>query len=206
MRGSDKDLFHEILFLGTHADLAPPSPVLALIEADCVAFNVSGMRDGNNHIFFDDHVFNINIFRAGDNFRTPFISVFAFDFVKFIDDDPEDFLRVSQNAFQPGYQCGYLRVFRVDLFSFQSGQALQPHLENRFGLDLGQIEFRAQGNRRFIGIFCRLDDFDDFVDVVQGNDVAFQNMRPFFGARQVKTRAADNHLLPKYNEFFQYFL
>jgi hypothetical protein len=38
------------------------------------------------------------------------------------------------------------------------------------------------------------DQFDHFVQMVQGDQQAFQDVRPFFGLPQIVLRAADHHV------------
>jgi len=173
MGGSNEYFFDKILLLGAHADLAPPAAVLALVQTDGVALDVAGMRDGDHHVFFHDHVFNVDVFRAGDDFRAALIAVFFPDLLEFIDNHFQHLLRIVQNARQFGDQRRNVRVFRVDLVPLQAGQPLQTHVQNGFGLNLGQSKRRAQRHGRIVGAFGRLDDLDDFIDVVQRDDIAF---------------------------------
>jgi len=85
---------------------------------------LTGMRYRDDHVFFHDHVFDVDVFGAGDDFRAALVAVFCLDFIEFVDDDLQDFLRIIQNPLQISDEFGDFGVFFVNLRSFQTGQAL----------------------------------------------------------------------------------
>jgi len=77
-----------------------------------------------------------------------------------------------RGAFQQRLQFGLLgqqRVLFLAQFHFlQLAQRPQPHIEDRFGLPVGKVEF---GHHQRLGLILRADDFDHPVKVEKGDDV-----------------------------------
>ena len=153
MGRGDEDLFDKILFLGAHADLALAAPALAFVEADGIALDIAVVGNGHHHVFFDDHVFDVDILGTDDDFRAAFIAVAGLDLFQFGHDDIEHFPWIIQNTLQGSNQTGHFRVFRINFFPFQTGQALQAHLQNGLGLNLRETESLHRGPRRPPGDF-----------------------------------------------------
>ncbi len=206
MSRGDKDLFDKILFLGAHADLAFAAAVLAFIEADGVALDISGMGNRDHHVFFDNHVFNIDVFRTDDDFRTPLIPEAGPDLLKFGHNHIEDLPGIIQNSLQGSDQTCHFRIFRVNFFPFQAGQALQPHIQNSLCLNLGETKFFTKGSGSILGIFSFFDYSNDRINLTERNDEPRKNMRPFPGAGQIKLGPADDDLLPEIDKTLEDFL
>ena len=99
---------------------------------------------------------------------------------------------VGQDVAQVGDPVLHFLVFLFDFFPFQAGQAAQAHVENRRGLLVAEAEFAHQGLfGDFIGLrFANRPD--DFVDVIQRNEQAFQDMGPGQRLFQFKFAAPRN--------------
>ena len=59
---------------------------------------------------------------------------------------------------------------------FQSGQALQTHIEDRLRLNLGQAKVLHQPLTRFLGVLGGADELDDRVKIIHRDHQALQDM------------------------------
>ena len=66
----------------------------------------------------------------------------------------------------------------------------EPHLEDRLGLDLGELELRHQLLARLVPVGRGTDERDDRVDVVERDEVALEDVRAGLGLAQLVLRAA----------------
>ncbi len=105
-------------------------------------------------------------------------------------DDPQDFRFVGQNLAQFLDQANQLLVFVFQLFALQPRQAAQRHFENRVGLNLRQFEHVHEGFAGVFGVGAVADDADDFVDMIDGDAQAFDDMQALFGLVQIEQSAA----------------
>ena len=85
-------------------------------------------------------------------------------------------------------QAGFLGP---DCQLFQLAQGAQAHIQNRFGLTLGEREGRHQ---RLLGFVLEADNPNDFVEIGIDDDIARQHFEPVFDLGQARLGAAhDNH-------------
>ena len=72
-----------------------------------------------------------------------------------------------------------------DLVALELGQALQAHVEDVPGLDLGQLEAPHQGVLRGVGVLGLPDELDHQVQLVDGLAQALEDVGPLLGAREI---------------------
>ena len=152
-----------------------------------------GHRDHN--FFFLDQVFHVEIVDVDVEGGAARVTVLFLEFDQLILDDAENETFVGEDRPIFGNLLRQRRVFFFDFFTFETGQALQTHVQNGLGLDVGQRKVVHQAGLRDFRVVGFADDFDDRVDVVEGDPVAFQNVGPGFGLLQVEFRPADHHFL-----------
>ena len=70
---------------------------------------------------------------------------------------------------------GQLLAFPADLHLLEPAQAAQAHVEDRFGLAVGEREFSHQDRLRLV---FGTDDFDDPVEVQVGDQEAVEQLQP----------------------------
>ena len=140
-------------------------------------------------------LFNHNRLKAGHNFgaariRKPFPNL-----AEFLFDDRQQFLFALENRLQIGNALHQLRVFFLEGNDLQIGQALQTHIQYRLRLYGGQGE---AGNQLVLGLLGRLTgtyQANHLVQIVHGDDQAFQDVRPGLCLRQLIPGAAGDHIL-----------
>ena len=96
------------------------------------------MRNGNDHIFLGNHVFNREIALLRHYFGTAGITVNLTNFQQLLPDNLHLFLRAAENKPQLLNQCKYFNVFLINLLALHTGQTLEAHLKNCFRLQFRQ--------------------------------------------------------------------
>ena len=188
---------HLIVFLGGVAGHpAPPAP-LRPESTRWHPLDVPALGEGNQHWHVGHQVFfpNVGAGVAG-NQGAALIAVFLGHFFQIGLDDGQDFLRMRQQVFQVGDAFLDLAIFIFNLLAFQRGQAAQGHIENGLRLHFGEAETPHQPLTRLVGIVRGADGRDDVIEVRQGQQQPFENVRPFAGFRQFVFAAAADDFPP----------
>ncbi len=180
VRARDEHVFDEVVFFRCGARDALAAAGLAPVAGHREPLDETRVADGNDDVFLGDHVFDAELFGLVDDFRPPLIAVFLLELKQLILDDLHLQLLALQNCLQPFDELDGFAVFVLNLLPLQAREPLQPHVENRLRLDLRQLEFLHQASLRRLNILRLLDQLDDRVDVVERDDVAFEDMRAFF--------------------------
>ena len=125
----------------------------------------------------------------------------------------------AQQVIQTGPFLEQGIIFPAQLDLFQLAQGPQPHVQNGFGLRLGQFAFGvlaarhgrhiillghgarmrhapAFGDQRALGIGVIADDVDHAVQVQEGNDEAFKDLQPCIDLFQPVLAAPPQHVAP----------
>ena len=95
---------------------------------------------------------------------------------------------------------GQLVVLAPDLHLLELAQRAQPHIEDRLGLHVGELERLHQRRLRLVLL---ADDFDDLVDVEIDDEIAVEHLEPMVDLGEAEFRAADQHLLAMVEPFAQ---
>ena len=94
-------------------------------------------------------------------------------------DHGQDLLRVGQQVFQVGDGCQHFLVLVLDLLALQRRQPPQLHVEDGLGLDLAELEAAPSAASLALSASLRFaDGLDDLVQVGQGDEQPFQDVRP----------------------------
>ncbi len=67
-------------------------------------------------------------------------------------------------------------VLLLDPLALEAGEALKAKVEDRLRLDLCELETLLQAGTRFVGVGRSADERDDFVEVVEGSEVALEDV------------------------------
>ena len=102
---------------------------------------------------------------------------------------------IGQDVFQIGNGGHDFFIFILNFLPFQSGQALQTHIQNRLCLPIGEAEFFHQGLFGHITIGTLPDRCNHSIQMIQRNFETFQDMRPVFGFAQFILAFPGNDIL-----------
>ena len=87
---------------------------------------------------------------------------------------------------------GQRRALLADLHLLELAQAAQAHVEDRFGLAVGQREF---GHHHRLGLVLGADDLDHPVEVEEGDQEAVEQLEPVVDLADPRPRCgSDQHL------------
>ena len=196
----------KILASGFHPPRALSAAALRPVQGQGVALDVAEVREGDDHVLFDDQVLVRNPVDCLDNLGAALIPESLDDFAQFVDDDPEDTLVALQQILEVRNFQPQLLEFVDDLLALHRSQGAEAHLENRLGLALGKIEALLELGARGGCVRRGANQCDDLVQVVEGNHEAIEDMRPLFCPGKVIDRPADDHFLAELDEMAERFL
>ena len=97
MRGGYNHVFHVIFLFRTHARYAASAAFLVAVRSQRNAFDVIVVRQRDNDCFFGDEVGKVNVGRVIRYLRAARVAEFGFDSGKFLFDDIQDFMFISEN-------------------------------------------------------------------------------------------------------------
>ena len=195
VRAGHKHLRGVVRLLHVHAGYAAAAAVLRPVDGGGNTLHIPFMGHGDHHVFFLDQVFDIDIVFGHGQLTAPFVAVFVADLADLGLDYVHQQMLIRQDRRQPFDGLLQLLVFLLQPFPFQSGQAGQPHVQDRLGLLLAELKAGNQSFLRGGGILAGPDDGHDLVDVVQGLQQAFQDMGPFLGLVQLEPGPPGHHVL-----------
>ena len=229
MRARDEQLFDEIAFLAVPANHALAAAALLAVGRHGRTFDVPLVRQGHDHVFFRDQVFNINIIGGGDDLRPPVVAVLVVHLVDVFANHVHQQLVVAEDRFVALDLFDQRTVIASEFFDFQPRQSTQLHTQNRVGLHAGQLLIAAGdcdktlgqqfANRRFFGqlqvqchqarlgrrfVRTRLDQVDDPVDVRHREDQPFQQVGPLTRSTKQKLRPSRDHIFAMFQEIIEH--
>ena len=83
-------------------------------------------------------------------------------------------------------------MLALDLEFFEPAQSPQAHVEDRLGLQVGQVESL---HHLGLGFVLLADELDHLVDVEIGDEIAVEDLQPLFDRGQPEGRAPHQHHL-----------
>jgi len=105
---------------------------------------------------------------------------------------------MRQEVFQILNQGEEFLVLSLELIPFQFGETLERHIQDGLRLDLRQLELLHQAGASRVGIRATTDGGNNIIQLSQGDEQTFQNMRPLFGLCQFVFRPPPDDLLPMF--------
>ena len=117
-------------------------------------------------------------------------------------------LHLAQLLFDQGHQLGVGledaaelhderlqgEVFRLDLAALEAGELVEAEFEDGVGLALGERVLRHQLLLGLVAIGGGADDFDEVVEVIEGDDVALEDVGAVLGLLEAELRAAGDDI------------
>src|SRR5947199_2911405 len=206
VRRGDEEVLDDVFLFRLHAGHALAPAALAAVGLDVRALDVARARDGDDHLLVGEEVLDRQLRRLGEDLGAARVAVLLFDFEQLLLDDAHQLGVRGQDALELLDQREHLLVLLDDLVPLQLGQALQPHVQDGLGLDLGELEPRHQRVLGGVGAVRAADDANDHVELLDSLAQAGENVRPLLRARELVPRAAGDHLAPEADERLQHSL
>ena len=198
-RGGE-EVLDEVLLVGLGADDALAAAFLRAVFGDGGALDEAEMGDGDDAAFVGDDVFHAEIAEGADDLGLPLVTVFFFHGEKLgLDDLHEAGLGVEDLA-QGGDERLEFEVFGFDLAALQSGELVETEFEDGVGLALGERIFGHQLRLGLVAVGGGADDFDEVVEVIEGDDVAFEDVGAIEGLVEAELGAAGDDVATMLDE------
>ena len=176
-RGMD-DVVDDVIFTQRGAADTATAPALCLVCAGQNRLHVTGSRHGDHDLLVGNQVLERGLAGIGDDPRPTGVTIFGLNLAKLLGNQHPPLLLARQQSFELSDERQELRVFLTQLSGLERRQAPQRHVEDVGRLDLGKLESLHQAITRRPHVRRRLDDLDDFVDVVEGDEQPFDDMSP----------------------------
>ena len=130
-----------VLLAGDVADDPLAAAVLATVGADRLTLDVAAPGDRDDDVLVGDEVLVGHLAAGVVGDAGPALAgVLLLQLGQLVLDDAEDAGRVGQDVLELGDELDDREVLVLDLLALEGGQAGEPHVEDRLGLQLGQVE------------------------------------------------------------------
>ena len=228
----DEEAGDEIVLARGHARATLAAAALGAIGRHRHALDVAAVRDRDHHVLALDQVLDVLLELVVEDVRAARRGELGLDLEQFVAHQREQLVAIAQQLEISFDQLGHLSQLLGDLVAFETGEALQPQLEDGASLDFGELVGALGGDlapglgdqgdqRRHIGrrpvlghqplaghdrIGRAADQFDHLVDVGDGNGEADQHVRAIAGMVQLELGASGDDLGTEADERLQQFL
>ena len=194
VRGGDVHLLHEVLLAGGRADHALAAALLGAVGVLGQALDVAVVRQRHHHVLLLNEVEHVDLAVEGGDLRAALVGKARLDLEQFIPDDAQQDALVGKYLFVPGDLLLQFGVFLLGLFAFQTGELGKAHVEDGLRLPLGEAEALHEA---VLGLLLRArgaQKGDDLVDVIEGDEQAFEDVAAGLGLVEVVLRAPRHHV------------
>lgn len=222
VRGGGEEILDEVavLFLfglaGGHADHALAAAFLGAERAHERALDEAVVGEGDNDSLVGNKVFDGHLAFVGNDLGAAWSGVFALNFEEFVLDDGEDafFLGKDVEEILDFFDEGV--VFALDAVALEARELVEAEIENMGDLFFGEAVFaiddagstadedadlldrllgpteRHELEFGFLAVFGIADDFDERIEVGEGDKVAFELFASAFGLVEEVAGAAQD--------------
>lgn len=173
----------------------PFPPALGPVALQGEALEEALGREGDDHGLVLNQVLGVEgLLKLGDE-GAPRVPVLLLDPEEVGLDLGEEAGLVLEDRLQAGDLLHEPPVLLQKLLPFQGHEALEAHVQDGLGLGLGEAEAFHEGDAGLGGVLGAADQGDDLVNVVQGDEEAFQDVGPLLRLPELKEAPAAHHLL-----------
>ena len=153
------------------------------------ALDVAADRIGHDDVDVRNELLHRDLVFGRLHVGAPLVAELLLDLERLALDDLRDAALAAQDVLQFGDRLDQLGVLVFDLLALEADQRAQAHVDDRLRLNVGEAEARREFGLGFVGRLAAAHDLDDFVDVVERDAVAFEQVRALFGFAQIVARA-----------------
>ena len=159
--------------------------LLLTVGGDRQALDVARLRDRDDHVLLGDEVLDVEVLGRRRDVGAALVGELLAHLAHLVLDDLQHEVHVAEHLRVPGDLLAQLLELVFDLVTLETGEAAQPHLEDRVGLDLREAEARDEGGLRLGVVGAGTDDPDDLVDIVERDDETLEDVSPLLGLAQL---------------------
>ncbi len=159
--------------------------------------DVPGRGHGDDDLIVGDQVLEAEVAVVGDEATAPVVAELLSDLRELVFDDLPPPGRVGEDRLEIGDPLVELRQFGTQLVDLERREPAKRHVEDGVRLDLGELEPLDQPAAGVGRVGRTADDRHDLVDVVDGDDEAFEDVGTGLGLIEPELRPAldDLHLV-----------
>src|SRR5919112_383913 len=181
VRRRDKEVVDVIALFELHPGDADPTAALLAEGVDGDALQVAAVGDGDHHLLLGYEVLYLEVDALlGRDRRAALVGVGRPDLAELFFDDPVDLGLVGQDTLEVLDLLLEVPVLLLDLLALHRGEPLQPEVEDRLRLALGEPEPLHQILARRLHAARAPDGRHDLVEVPERDEQAFEDVRPRF--------------------------
>ena len=201
MRRCDEKLPDKVIVLQILGIDAPAAALLRAVRIDCHALDIALAGEGIAAGLLFDEILNVDLIFHVLDLGQPFVAEFITDCDQFILQNALDQVDIAQNIVEIRDLLFQLFVFRRQLFPLQALQRFQAHIQDALGMHVRKTEALHE---LLLGIIvAAADDLNDFINMILGDEQAFQKMGPLLGFSQVIFCPANDQLFLEGQIFVQ---
>ena len=182
VRLRDEEVAHDVFALEVRdAGHAAPTAVLRAegIDGDALDVAADGIR--NDDVDVGRDLLDRDLVFGRLDGSTALVAKAFLKVERLVLDDLRDAARTAQNVVELRDCLDQRGVLVFDLLALEADQRPQAHIDDRLRLYLTEIEALRKALFGFVGGLAPAYDLDDFVDVVERDPVAFEQVRALFG-------------------------
>ena len=203
MRICNEQLARNVFFAAAHAGNAASAAALCAVRVERLALYVAEVRQCQDAVFLRDEVFHVHFAGNGGDLRAALVAEALFHLHGFILDDTVAARFACDDVEEIGdfeAQCGKLFL---ELCSLKAGQLAEAHLHDGLCLHIVKAEALHEGDFAFRDRLGISQDGDDFIDEVERDHEAFQNVGALLRLFKVELRAAQHNFTLELDVFLQ---
>ena len=183
-------MLHEIVLVGFRTDDALAAAFLGAVVGGGSAFDEAGVGDGDDAALVGDDVLHAELAEGGDDLGFALVAELFLEGEQLGLDDLAQAPVVFQNLLEEGDEGLEFEILGLDLAALQTSELVEAEFEDGIGLALGE---RILGHQLHLCLFAvggGADNFDEVVEVIEGDDVALENVGAVEGLLQAELGAA----------------
>ena len=194
------DILREVVVTMTGCLGTNTSSTLFVELIEMGALDVTHVRNSDDYRIIGIEVLSIKLMVEGDNLRTTLVTVLLLHLQEIVFHHFLTTLRVVEDLLQVGNEFLQVVKLLMELIHTQTSQLCQAHIDDCLRLQLIKFEASLQVT---LGI-CRgltiSNNVYHLVDIVDGDDQAFEDMGPLLSLTQIVLGATDGHIMTMLHE------
>src|SRR5690606_34873854 len=173
---------------------AAPAARLAAVAGERRALDVAAVGERDDHLLLGDQVvLGDVVVQVGDGGAARVVERLLLG-DELGADHALELLVLGEDQLEARDLLLQLAVLLLDLLALQAREALQAHVEHGLRLRLGEAELAHEAVARLGAVLRGADQLDHGVEVVEGDEVALEDVRPLARLAQLVLRAPADDL------------
>ncbi len=195
VRRRDEEVVYVVALFELHPGHTYAAPALLAEGVDGDALQVAAVGDGDDHLLLGDKVLYLEVHTLlGRDGGAALVGVGRPHLGELLLDDAVDLALVGEHALEVVDLLPEVLVLLLDLLPLERGQPLQPEVQDRLRLTLGELEGLHKVVARRLHRTALADRRNDLVEVRERDQQPFEDVRPRLCPLQLVARPAGDHV------------